>query len=37
MGEKVPQTFANHARFDPLFHFFMAPLALGCWFGRLRI
>ncbi len=21
MAEKKPQTFANHARFDPLFHF----------------
>jgi hypothetical protein len=29
MGEKVPQTFANHARFDPIFHFFMAPLSLA--------
>jgi hypothetical protein len=27
MSEKVPQTFKNHARFDPLFHFFMAPVA----------
>ena len=29
MAEKVPQTLANHARYDPLFHFFMAPLALA--------
>ena len=27
MSEKVPQTFKNHARFDPLFHFFMVPVA----------
>lgn len=25
MAEK-PQTFANHTRFDPLFHFFLAPV-----------
>jgi hypothetical protein len=29
MAEK-PQTFANHTRFDPLFHFFLIPIfALG--------
>jgi len=26
MAEKKPQTFANHARFDPLFHFFLIPV-----------
>jgi len=26
MAEKVPQTFANHTRFDPLFHFFLLPV-----------
>jgi hypothetical protein len=26
MAEKVPQNFSNHARFDPLFHFFIVPL-----------
>jgi Family of unknown function (DUF6526) len=26
MAEKKPQTFANHARFDPLFHFFVLPI-----------
>jgi hypothetical protein len=26
MAEKKPQTFANHARFDPLFHFFALPV-----------
>ena len=29
MGERKPQTLANHARFDPIFHFFMAPLSLA--------
>jgi hypothetical protein len=30
MAEKQPQTFANHTRFDPLFHFFLVPVfALG--------
>jgi len=27
MGERVPQTLKNHARFDPLYHYFMAPLS----------
>jgi hypothetical protein len=31
MSEKVPQNFANHARFDPLFHFFIAPVFLVTW------
>jgi heme/copper-type cytochrome/quinol oxidase subunit 4 len=26
VAEKHPQTFANHARFDPLFHFFVGPI-----------
>ena len=26
MAEKVPQNFANHARFDPAFHFFILPV-----------
>lgn len=26
MAEKPPQTFANHTRFDPLFHFFLVPM-----------
>ena len=26
MAEKVPQTFANHTRFDPLFHFLALPV-----------
>jgi hypothetical protein len=27
MGEKVPQTYANHTRWDPLFHYFVFPVA----------
>jgi len=26
MAEKVPQSLANHARFDPPFHFFILPV-----------
>ena len=26
MAEKKPQTFANHSRLDPLFHFFALPV-----------
>jgi hypothetical protein len=29
MGERVPQTLANHTRFDPIFHFFMLPLSVA--------
>ncbi len=28
MAEKVPQTKGNHARLDPLFHFFLLPALL---------
>ena len=28
MAEKTPQTFANHTRWDPLFHFFALPVFL---------
>jgi len=28
MPETKPQNFANHGRFDPWYHFFLAPIAL---------
>lgn len=28
MAEKIPQTFANHTRWDPWFHFFVLPIFL---------
>jgi hypothetical protein len=28
MAERAPQTFANHTRWDPLFHFFLVPIFL---------
>ena len=40
-AEKVPQTLANHAGFDPRFHFFALPAFLiswmeaSCWQGDI--
>ena len=31
MSEKRPQTLANHARFDPLFHFVIVPILMICF------
>ena len=31
MSQAVSQNFANHARFDPWFHFFMIPVFLITW------
>jgi hypothetical protein len=28
MPDQTPQNFANHAKFDPPFHFFLAPMSL---------
>jgi hypothetical protein len=37
MAEKTPQTFANHTRFDPLFHFFLLPIfGLGVIFALIH-
>jgi len=43
MAETTPQTFSNHTRFDPLFHFFLIPvfglgllMALVHFFAHLR-
>jgi len=31
MAEKVKQSFANHVRWDPPFHFFVVPVLLITW------
>jgi Family of unknown function (DUF6526) len=31
MADKSPQNFANHARFDPPFHFFVVPVFAISW------
>jgi len=37
MAEKSPQTYANHTRFDPPFHFFVIPIiALGVVFACIH-
>lgn len=35
MPEKKPQTFANHTRFDPLFHFVVGPIFILAALGGL--
>ena len=35
MSEKRPQTLANHAKVDSLFHFFLAPVLLGCFIASI--
>ena len=35
MAEKKPQTFANHTRWDPLFHFFALPVFFLLAIARL--
>jgi len=36
MSEKRPQTFANHARLDPFFHFTIVPLLLLCFIASIH-
>ncbi len=31
MSERRPQTLANHGKFDPIFHFFLAPVLIACF------
>jgi hypothetical protein len=33
--ERMPQTFANHAKFDPLYHFVLSPLVLVLLIGAI--
>jgi hypothetical protein len=35
MTENKPQNLANHSRFDPLFHFFLAPVFIFAAVGGL--
>lgn len=35
MAENTPQTLQNHVRYDPLFHFFLAPVALAMVAGTI--
>src|SRR5579863_2947888 len=35
MAEKVPQNLANHARFDPPFHFFILPVFAITWIASI--
>lgn len=34
--ERTPQTLANHAKYDPPFHFVLAPLGLILFIGAVR-
>jgi hypothetical protein len=33
--ERRPQTLANHAKFDPLFHFVLIPVLLACFIASI--
>ena len=33
--ERKPQTYANHVKYDPLYHFFLAPVALLMLIGGI--
>ncbi len=33
--ERRPQNFANHGKFDPLFHFVLVPVLLACFIASI--
>jgi hypothetical protein len=35
MSERKPQNYANHTRFDPVFHYFLAPVLLITLIGTI--
>ena len=35
MSQPKPQTYANHTRFDPAFHWFLAPFFLIAWIASV--
>jgi hypothetical protein len=35
--ERKPQTFANHGKYDPVFHFVLSPLALVLFIGLFKM
>ncbi|MHB1936300.1 MAG: DUF6526 family protein [Acidobacteriaceae bacterium] len=35
MSTRKPQTYANHVRFDPWFHYFLAPVLLITFIGSV--
>jgi len=37
MAEQKTQTFANHTRLDPLFHFFLLPIFAGSTFAAIYL
>lgn len=35
MNERRPQNLGNHARLDPVFHFFLAPVSMALFFSAV--
>ena len=33
--ERRPQTLANHAKFDPMFHFVLIPVLIACFIASI--